>query len=30
MMSIRIRDIMLITIVDAENWQVIVFNDTDW
>ena len=29
MMSIRIRDIMLITLVAAKNGQVIVFNDTD-
>ena len=29
MMSIRIRDIMLVTLVAAENGQVIVFNDTD-
>ena len=29
MMSIRIRDIMLITLVTAENGQVIVFNNTD-
>lgn len=28
-MSIRIRDIMLIILVAAENGQVIVFNDTD-
>ena len=29
MMSIRIRDIMLITLVAAENGQVIVLNNTD-
>ena len=29
MMSIRIRDIMLITLVAAENGQVIVCNNAD-
>ena len=29
MMSVRIRNIILITLVAAENGQVIVFNDTD-